>query len=82
MDFPGFPFFGDLDDDAGDQAKQRGLVAEEADDTGAALDLRVERLAHVGGAQALATRFGEAESGEPSGMFCTARVASLGAPFS
>ena len=42
----------------------RGFVGEEADDAGSALDLRVERLAHVGGAQALAARLGEGESGE------------------
>ena len=54
VDFAGFPFFGDFDEDAGHQAKQRGFVGEEADDAGAALDLRVERLEHVGGAQALA----------------------------
>lgn len=64
VDFARFPFFGDLDDDAGDQPKQGGFVGEESDDPGAALDLRVERLAHVGGAQALATRFREAENGE------------------
>ena len=64
MDFAGFPFLGDLDDDAGHEAEQRGLVGEEADDAGAALDLRVERPAHVGGAQPLAARFREAEDGE------------------
>ena len=85
VDFAGFPFLGDLDDDAGHQAKQRGLVGEEADDTGAALDLRVERLAHIGGAQAQATRFGEAESGEsfrdvllgPGGEFGRALLVSF-----
>ena len=28
IDFAGFPFLGDLDDDAGHQAQQRGLVGE------------------------------------------------------
>jgi hypothetical protein len=64
IDSADFPFLGDLDDDAGDQAQQRGLVGKEADDPGAALDLRVERLAHVVGARALAAGFREAENGE------------------
>ena len=67
VDFARFPFLGDLDEDARHQAQQRGFVGEEADDPRAALDLRVERLAHVGGAQALAARFGETEGGESFG---------------
>ena len=67
VDFARFPFLGDLADDACHQAKRRGFVREEADDAGAALDLRVVRLAHVGGAQALAAGFGEAEGGESFG---------------
>ena len=67
VDFAGFPFLGNLHEDACHQAQERGFVGEETDDAGAALDLRVERLAHVGGAQALAAGFGEAEDGEGCG---------------
>jgi len=67
VDFARFPFLGDLDDDTGHQAQQRELVGEESDDPGAAFDLRVECLAHVGGAQPLAAGFREAESGEAFG---------------
>ena len=51
--FAGFPGFGDLDEDAGDEPQERFLAREESDDPSAFLDLAVDVLAGGGGPQTL-----------------------------
>ena len=56
--FAGFPIFGDLHEDGGDQAFDGVLIGKETCDTSAAFDLAVKGFAHVGGAKAFTMGFG------------------------
>ena len=67
VNFASFPFFGDFDEDGGDEAQERGFAGEQPHDAGPSFDLRVERFAHIRGAQPLPCGLREAEDGEPFG---------------
>jgi len=51
--FAGFPGFGDLDEDVGNELQERFFAREESDDPSAFLDLAVDVLAGGGGPQTL-----------------------------
>ena len=53
VDFSGFPIFGDLGEESGDEAEERGFVGEDAGDAGAAFEFLVDPFEGVGGAEAL-----------------------------
>ena len=81
VDFARFPFLGDLDGDAGHQAKQRGIVGEETDDAVRRLicEVSVSHMLEVRRRWRLAS--GKLKAVSPSGMFCSAQAVSLDALF-
>ena len=62
-----FPVVGGFHEDGGNKANAAFFVGKDGDDFGAAADLLVQVLEHVGGSEAAAHRFGEAEDGEAFG---------------
>ena len=64
VDFSGFPFLAELDEECTDQAQEGCLVGEQACDPGAAFEFHVQALQCVGGPEATLMGHGEAEHGE------------------
>lgn len=79
--FSCLPGLGYFDENGGDEAKERGLIGEEADDAGATFDLAVEGLASVGGPCFFTVDFGEREDGEAFGDIGFGQLGELGLGF-
>lgn len=63
INFTGLPFFGEFREDDRDEPEDRARVRKKTGDLGAALDLCVEGLAHVGDAEPFVLVVGEAKDG-------------------
>ncbi len=73
------PFLVDLDEDGGDEAFEGGLVGEDPDLLGAALDLLLDGSLHgVRGPQALLVALGQGEDGEALGDCRFEPIGALG----
>ena len=60
----GFPMFGDVDEERGDESQEGWRVWKDANDAGSTLEFLVDAFGGVGSAQALTVFFWKREDGE------------------
>ena len=60
----GFPVVGDVAEESGDQAQERGGIGKDANHASAAFELLVDAFGEIGGAEADAMWWREREDGE------------------